>query len=96
MNGADIAREIGITRQAVSNILKKAMGKVYIEVGKLDKTMKPFEISCMMLRILDVPSDSDEIKKFYNLFPPKIKKEIEKDALDNHSSRKIKENFYKE
>jgi len=34
MTGAQIARELGITRQAVSNNLKRAISKVYAEVKK--------------------------------------------------------------
>ncbi len=91
LDGAAIAAELGITRQAVSNILKKAMRKFYNQVKNVDTTWGPFERSCAMMRMLGVDHVEEEIKKFYNLFPMDIRNEIEKDALENHVSDRVRE-----
>lgn len=90
MDGAEIAKELGITRQAVSNILKKSMRKFYNQVKYIDETWGPFERSCAMMRMLNVDHVEEEIKKFYNLFPMDIRNEIEKDALENHISDRLR------
>jgi predicted DNA-binding protein YlxM (UPF0122 family) len=82
MTGAQIARELGITRQAVSNNLKRAMTKVYTEVKKTESSWGPFEVAVAMSQMFGVEQDSsEELKKFFKLFPPKVRKEIEKDAV---------------
>jgi hypothetical protein len=95
-DGSAIAVELGITRQAVSNLLKRGMTKFYKETRKLDKGWGPFDCSCAMLRMLNVGNTEAEIKKFYQLFPPSIRKEIEKDALENHCSKKYREEYEEE
>ena len=76
--GAEIAKELGITRQAISNILKRSMEKVYKEARKVDTTWGPFETATAMSIMFNV--EDQEINKFFRLFPPKIRKEIEDDA----------------
>lgn len=90
LNGSEISEELGITRQAVSNILKRAMKKFYLQVKRVDTEWGPFERSCAMMRMLRVDNNEEEIKKFYMLFPPDIRDEIEKDALENHISKKMR------
>lgn len=91
MDGSAIAVKLGITRQAVSNILKRAMKKYYLQTKKMDPEWGPFECSCAMMRMLGVANNAEEIKKFYNLFPPDVRDEIEKDAIKNHCSKKMRE-----
>jgi len=79
MSGAAIAKELGISRQAVSNTLKRAMKKAYIEARKIDKS-SPFEAAVILSQIFD--QGEDDIKKFFKLFPPDIRKEIEADARE--------------
>lgn len=93
LNGSEISEKLGITRQAVSNILKRAMKKFYNQVKKIDPEWGPFERSCAMMRMLGVDQSMEEVKKFYMLFPPTIRKEIELDALENHISKKMKEDM---
>lgn len=92
-NGSEIAKELGVTRQSVSNILKKAMKKVYLKAKEMEPLLSPFEISCTLLNILNVGHTQEEVKSFYNLFPLDIRNEIEKDALENHVSKTFKEKF---
>lgn len=93
MDGSAIAVELGITRQAVSNILKRAMKKFYEQIKKMDPEWGPFDCSCAMMRMLGVANNTEEIKKFYNLFPPDVRNEIEKDALENFCSKKMREDM---
>jgi len=76
--GAEIAKELGVTRNAVSQMLKRAIGKVYKEVRKLDKSFDAFEAVTAMSLMFNV--DEEELSKFIRLFPPDIRKEIETDA----------------
>ena len=92
MTGAQIARELGITRQAVSNNLKRAMTKVYAEVSKTEKDWGPFETAVAMSQMFGVEQDSpEELKKFFKLFPPKLRKEIEQDAVSQLSPKDQKQ-----
>lgn len=79
MSGAAIAKELGISRQAVSNTLKRAMKKAYIEARKIDKS-SPFEAAVILSQIFD--EGEEDLKKFFKLFPPDIRKEIEADARE--------------
>lgn len=82
MTGAQIGQELGISRQAVSNNLKRAMTKVYDSVKKSEGSWGPFETAVAMSQMFGVEQDSpEELKKFFKLFPPKIRKEIEADAF---------------
>lgn len=96
MNGSEIASSLGITRQAVSNILKRSMKKFYDQVTVMDEQWGPFDRSCAMMRMLGVDSSEEEIKKFYMLFPPEIRNEIEKDALENHISNRMRDKLMEE
>lgn len=78
MTGAEIGRELGITRQAVSNTLKRALGKIYNELLKQHKDWTPLDAAVSIALYLD--RGEEDMKKFFKLFPPKIRKEIEADA----------------
>ena len=85
MSGSEIAEACGgMSRQAVSNILKKAMKKYYKEVKKLDESWTPFECVCTMMKMFHVPNDDAEIKKFFTLFPPEIKAEVTADLVNRN------------
>jgi len=79
MNGEEIAKALGVTRQNVSNVLKRAMKKVYFETGDLDPTWSPFQVVTVIAQMFKITNQSD-ISKFFALFPPDIKEEIETDA----------------
>ena len=81
MSGAEIAAELGITRQAISNTLKRAMKKLFLETKKMDKSWDNFDCAISLAQMLGVAQDSgEEIKKFFKLFPPDIRKQIEADG----------------
>jgi predicted transcriptional regulator len=78
MNGQEIADKLGISKQAVSGYLKKAIAKVYDETRKLEKSWSPFEVCVAMSIMFNV--EEDDINNFFKLFPKDIKNEIEEDA----------------
>ena len=77
MSGQEIADSLGVTRQAVSKTLKRAMEKMWKEFMK-DNSLSPFEAAAAMASGFNVTEV--EMKKFFKLFPPKVRKEIEADA----------------
>jgi hypothetical protein len=81
MSGAEIEKELGVTRQNVSQILKRALNKCYIHVKKMDGNMSPFEIANYMAQMFDIQK-SDDLDKFFSLFPPKLKEIIKESALE--------------
>jgi len=81
MTGAQIAKELNITRQAVSNTLKRSLDKAFVEAKKIDSTWDNFTVAVVLSQIFGVNQDSEEeLKKFFKLFPPKVRKMIEQDG----------------
>jgi predicted transcriptional regulator len=77
MNGTDIAKELGVSRMAVSQSLKRSLKKIYYLLKKSNRHYDPFEIAVTMSQILRVSLDCEnEVNKFFNLFPMEIKEEI--------------------
>ena len=79
MNGEEIAKTLGVTRQNISNVLKRAMKKMYLGAKELDPSWSPFQVSVVVAQMLGVVAQED-VTKMFNLFPPDIKAEIEQDA----------------
>jgi len=79
MTGTEIAEELGIKRQAVSNTLKRSLKKLYYGMKKMNNT-KPFETLVHVALGLNVAEN--EMRKFYKLFPPDVRREIKNDAKD--------------
>lgn len=81
LTGAEIAEKLGVTRMNISQMLKRAMAKVYAEVSKDEPEMCVFERAIHISKLLGVNlSDINEMRKFYKLFPTYIRKRIEEDA----------------
>jgi len=78
MSGAEIAKDLGISRQAVSNTLKRAMKKAFIEAKKIED-WGAFETAVAMSVMFG--QGEGDLNKFFRLFPPDIRKEIEADAV---------------
>ena len=77
MSGSEIAKKIGVSRQAVSQTLKRGLVKMYNALMKENGT-SPFETVVNLAIGLGV--DDQDYKKFFKLFPPKTRKEIEEDG----------------
>lgn len=78
-NGSEIADEMGISRQAVSQIITKALKKVYVETRKLDDEKSPFEVVLNMMKILKI--EESDLHNFIELLPDSLLKSIKGDAL---------------
>jgi len=88
MTGAEIAKELGITRQAVSNTLKRAMKKMFIAMKKENPDMSDFDVAVSLQIGLGV--DDVDVKKFFKLFPPDVRKKIEASAKSMMPGQKKK------
>jgi len=77
--GSEIARELGISRQAVSQSLKRAVTKVYSGLLEKGITERPTETVLVMQSWFGI-EDEDDIKQFYDMFPKNIRDEIKLDA----------------
>ena len=83
MDGTEIADKCGFSRQYVSQTLKRAMKKFYIEVKKLDRSLNAFDRTLLMMEMLNV-TEKDDVKNFYHLFPPDIREDIRKCCLESN------------
>jgi len=86
MTGAEIAKDLGITRQAVSNTLKRAMKKMFIAMKKENPDQSDFDVAVSLQIGLGV--DDVDVKKFFKLFPPDIRKKIESSAKNMMPGKK--------
>jgi predicted transcriptional regulator len=82
MTGAEIARNMGITRQAVSMTLKIAMEKVYYNVQDLGLAENPVDAVLYMREWFNI-TNTEEIRDFFQLFPKPIQEEIRDYARAN-------------
>lgn len=87
-SGADIAKELGITRQAVSNTLKRALKKVFTEMKKQNPEWDAFQIAVALAQGWETANTAAEMKKFFKLFPPAVRKEIEQAAAKYYPGKK--------
>ena len=75
MSGSEISRSLGITRQAVSQALKRAMGKTYTGLLAEKITENPTETVLFMREWFGI-LDEEDIEQFFDLFPKEIQDEI--------------------
>ncbi len=80
MDGSEIANHFGVTRQNISQTLKRALAKFYKKVGELNPELTPFQRALTMMEMFNIV-DKEDVTKFFHLFPPKIKEEITNDAI---------------
>ncbi|MFA5397369.1 MAG: helix-turn-helix domain-containing protein [Methanogenium sp.] len=79
-SNSDVARELGISRQAVSHLLRRAMKKVYKKTKRLYPEYSPFEVALFLMKIFDI-TDTDDVVKYFKLFDPEIRREIKIDVI---------------
>lgn len=86
MGCQEIADELGVSRQYISQTTKAALGKVYRNLEKLDPYLSPLEIieSLMMMFKID---HEDDVADFLESFPPEIKELVKEDARKNYGIR---------
>ena len=86
MSGSEIARiiteqeelEKPFTRMAVSNILKRAMRKMFVGFRRSNRDWNAFEVAVALSIGLKV--DKSDLENFFKLFPPDIRRKIKEDA----------------
>lgn len=79
MTGSDIARELGVSRQAVSQILRKAVSKVYTGLIEEKVTESPLETVKFMRDWFGVEVE-DDIKQFLDMLPSDVLQEVRDEA----------------
>lgn len=79
LSGSEIARELGCSRQAVSQTLKRAVTKLYTGLQEEKITESPTETIMFMREWLGI-TDEEDIQQFYDMFPKNIRDEIKLDA----------------
>jgi hypothetical protein len=87
MNGASIAEVLNITRQDVSQLLKRALRKIFTYLSNDDPYMSDFEIIVYISQLLNVEQTPEDLNKFYKLFPGDIRKKIKESALGRFSDK---------
>jgi predicted DNA binding protein len=81
MNGTQIAKKLGITRQAVSCSIRKSMRKMYHRVLNDGIADTPFQAVVVLMGMLNVSSNSiTDIKVFLKMFDKDIIDSVTKDA----------------
>lgn len=77
-SGQQIADELGITRQAVAQTVKRSLTKIYKVYAKEYPEMSPFELVAKIMVELDI----DINQKNYNCFSLAIKRKAEAAARE--------------
>lgn len=77
--GSEIARELDISRQAVSQTLKRAVTKIYKGLQSEGITESPTETIFFMREWLGI-TDEEDLQQFYDMFPKSIRDEIKEHA----------------
>ena len=77
--GSEIARELNISRQAVSQTLKRAVTKIYNGLQEDGITESPMETILYMRDWFGI-TDEEDIQQFYDMFPKSIRDEIKEHA----------------
>lgn len=81
MNGAEIAKKLGISRQAVSYSIRTSMKKMYKYVLTSGLADSPFQAAVVLMESLKVNKGSiSDIKEFVSLFDKETRKKITDDA----------------
>jgi hypothetical protein len=81
MSGSDIARELGITRQGVSQTLKSGMRKLYKEIIRTKIAESPFDAICAMMCCFGLHrAQHDDIVDFLYLLPNDVRRELQNDT----------------
>lgn len=81
MTASEISKELGITRQGVSQALKSGLRKLYRKILRTKIADTPFDAICAMMCCFGLHRAShDEVVDFIYLLPNDIRRELEKDA----------------
>jgi len=88
LNGAEIARKIGISRQAVSYTIRKSMSKMYDHIIDEGIAESPFQAVTALMVVLGVStSDNSDIQQFLKMFDKRIIDAVTAEALEKYNIR---------
>jgi len=88
LNGSQIGKKLGVSRQAVSYSIRKSMKKMYKYVLEQRIAETPFDAVLALMSILGInDGDTDDVKGFIGLFDKDIRKEIENDAVSIYGDK---------
>ena len=88
MSGADIAKELKITRQAVSYTIHKSMKKMYNHVLSSGMADTPFQaVLCLMVSLGVNNSDIKDVRQFIKMFDKDVIAEVEAEAKEVYNIR---------
>jgi len=79
MTNVEIAKELGTTKQYITNTIKSALRKIYKNIKEDHEEFSPFEIFQAMALALGVEKQKD-LSIFFGLMPPELRKKIKEDA----------------
>ena len=82
ITGEEIANELGITRQAVSQALKRAVAKIFIEAEKLRPELDAWLLLGYVLETLNI--QPDDYAAFAKMIPAYMRKRIQHDHRVYH------------
>lgn len=88
MTGTEIGEQLNVTRQTISQTLKRALGKIFIRLKKDNRESDAFAIAVGMAQGFFI-GDNDW-DAFFRLFPRSIREEI-KESGDKRLKRGDKE-----
>jgi len=83
---SNIAKSMGISRQAVSQTLRRGLKKFYYGVQSLDTSWPPFQVAAVMAKMLQQDQSVKDLKAFINMLPKDIQKIVIEDAVRNTPS----------
>lgn len=79
--GEDIAKCLGLSKQSISKILRKAIEKLYIGIRGQNKNFGEFETVSLMAEMFGVKTQ-DEYRRFYKLFSNEIKSKVRRELSE--------------
>jgi len=86
IGGSDIAKELGISRAAVSSSLKRSLEKIYFYLLEKED-YSPYDTYILLSRMLTVCYEcQEEVDKFWELLPENAKRLIENDAKTKYKN----------
>jgi len=85
---SNIAKSMGISRQAVSQTLRRGLKKFYYGVQELDTSWTPFQVATVMAKMLHQDQSVKDLKAFINMLPRDIQNIVIEDAVRNTPSIK--------
>lgn len=86
MSGSDIARELGISRQAVSATLRRSLKKMYKVVLSQNIADSPFQAVLSLMGMLNVNSNSiHDMREFIAMFDNETIEKVMEDAKTQYN-----------